>query len=65
MEHPIGNMSPGLVKQYLEVMKEYGVQNLQVEDAGYKLIISGRYDNIQPITDDEELSREEAIDKLR
>lgn len=58
-------MSPGRVKEYLELMHDYGVQNLQIEEGNVKLIISGIYKDIQPLTEEDDISREEALDKLR
>lgn len=58
-------MNPGLVEEYFKLMNQYGVQNLQIEDGTTKLIISGVYKETVPLKEEDELSREEALDNLR
>lgn len=58
-------MSPSEVEAYILVMKKHGIQNLQVEGNGVKLVVSGVYENIQPLKDDiDEGSTRRALDEL-
>ena len=58
-------MSPSDVEAYIIVMKKHGIQNLQVEFDGTKLVVSGVYLDAQPL--DPELDKDStrrALDEL-
>ena len=57
-------MNPELAERYMSLMKKYGVQNLQIEDNGVKLILCGIYEEL-PTPQLPDISREDAMDKLK
>lgn len=61
------NMSPGILEEYMVLMQKYGVQGLQLEHQGIKIIISG-IDPLpvkDPATEENDIDREELLDELR